>query len=306
MCLFPQTAQLNELGLLEFTTEGNMKIPCGKCNECVTKRAQEWALRARHEMSCHKENCAITLTYNPESLPSIRIVKTELQKFIKRLRKHLKKPIRYMVSHEYGSQTFRPHHHLLIFGWNPADQKYWKTTKKGNKIYRSPELEKLWTLGNSSINGTCNEKAAYYIAAYALKGKKHTLTDPHTGELISVSDSMDVSKRPAIGYNYFLKHHQQLINTNTILPRYYFKKLQTINPTLHTHYENERMLLFKTRSHYELNAKYIINEAQPHKSEFREDNEQIVQESAYHKRLLHQNSLTECQLIKAAKTKDKK
>ena len=189
MCLFPQKAELNEFGTgVNFTPEGDLKLPCGKCSECISKRSVEWATRARHEISTHYENCFITLTYDNENLLSIFVVKTEFQKFMKRLRKHLKHKVRYMVSHEYGSNTFRPHHHAIIFGYTPKDQKFLKHTSKGEAIYTSEEISKLWKHGFHSI-GNANEKTAYYIASYALKGKKHKLTDPTTGETVEVSDS---------------------------------------------------------------------------------------------------------------------
>lgn len=289
MCLFPQSADLNEFGRLKFQSEGSMKISCGKCRECISKRALEWSMRAKHEISCHSENSFITLTYNENTVPSIHEIKTEFQKFMKRLRKLLKHKVRYMVSHEYGSKTFRPHHHAIIFGYNPPDQKILKTTKKGASIFTSEQLSQLWTLGFHSI-GTANEKTAYYIASYSLKGKKHLLPDPKTGELVTVSDCMDCSKRPAIGYEYFQKNHQQLIDSNTILPRYYFKKLQDINPLLHEHYENSRLTRFKTRSGHELYAKFIIDEQKTQlDSELREVEPITRQESKHYEIKLKSN-----------------
>lgn len=281
MCLFPISAHLDELNKIKFTREGDLKLPCGKCTECISKRSLEWATRARHEISLHSENTFLTLTYNQENLPSIYLVKIEFQKFIKRLRKHLKKPIRYMVSHEYGSKTFRPHHHAIIFGYNPNQQKYLKDTAKGEKIFTSPEITKLWSHGFHSI-GTANEKTAYYIASYSLKGKKHELTDPVTGEIVHVSDCMDCSKRPAIGYNYFTENYQQLVDSKSILPRYYLKKLKELNPTLHEHYENERTLNFKTRSSHEIYAKYTIDQQKLSiKSEYRSLEPNLEAESEY-------------------------
>lgn len=283
MCLFPISANIDECNRIQFTKEGSLKLPCGKCTECISKRSIEWATRARHEISLHKDNTFITLTYAQENLPSIFIVKQEFQKFIKRLRKHLKRPIRYMVSHEYGSKTFRPHHHAIIFGYNPDKQKFLKTTPKGESIFTSAELDKLWQHGFHSI-GTASERTAYYIASYSLKGKKHNLPDPLTGELVAVSDCMDVSKRPAIGYNFFLENYQQMVDSNSILPRYYIKKLKDLNPTLHEHYENERSIRFKTRSSHELFAKFVIDQQKANiKSEFRETEPNLENETTYYK-----------------------
>ena len=289
MCLFPQSATLTDLGRIVFTPQGEIKLPCGKCTECISKRAIEWATRARHEISTHSENSFITLTYNEENLPSILVVKTEFQKFIKKLRKFLKRPIRYMVSHEYGTNTFRPHHHAIIFGYNPKNQKFLKNTKKGEKLYTSNEMEKLWTHGFHSI-GIANEKTAYYIAAYSLKGKKHYLPDATTGEFIQVSDCMDCSKRPAIGYNFYSENYQQLIDSNQILPRYYLKKLKDDHPELFEEYENNRLTKLKTRSSHEIYAKYKIDQQKlTMNSEFRTLDTQLEIDSDYYNRELLTN-----------------
>jgi hypothetical protein len=287
MCLFPQKARLNDLGRIEFNHEGDLKLPCGRCNECISKRAIEWATRARHEIASHKENCFITLTYNEENLPSILVVKNEFQKFIKRLRKFTKLKLRYMVSHEYGTKNFRPHHHAIIFGYNPKNQKFNRTTPRGEKLFISDEIEKIWKNGFHSI-GTANEKTAYYIASYSLKGKKHSFPDPVSGEIIQVSDCMDVSKRPAIGYNFLEENYKQMIDSKSILPRYYAKclndpKKSVYNPGLFEMYENERMLNFKNRSSHEIYAKYIIDKQKNNiKSEFRERDATLEESEEYY------------------------
>lgn len=279
MCLFPISATLPpDGGRPTLDSEGELKLPCGKCPECISKRALEWATRAKHEISLHKENSFITLTYNPENLTSYTTVKSDFQKFVKRLRKKTKLNLRYMVSYEYGTKYFRPHMHAIFFGYNPKNQKHLKNTPSGYPLMTSPEIEKLWTnsegesMGFHSI-GTANEKTAYYIASYALKGKTKTIYHQETGEEMTVSDTMDVSKRPAIGLNYLLKNMQQLVDSGTMLPRYYAKKLETLNPDLFEEYQNKLMSLLKTRSAGELHAKFIIDDQKQSSGEthFREN-----------------------------------
>ena len=95
MCLFPISATfeytvnketgmpVREAGKPRLDKEGELKLPCGKCRECISKRAVEWATRARHEISLHKQNSFITLTYNPENLPSKLITDEVKQDFKK-------------------------------------------------------------------------------------------------------------------------------------------------------------------------------------------------------------------------------
>lgn len=258
MCLRPINAELQEFGRPKFHHEGPLRLPCGKCTECISQRAVSWATRARHEISTHEENCFLTLTYNDENLPSHLVVKDPFQKFMKRLRKHTKLKLRYMVSHEYGSKFFRPHHHAIIFGWNPKNQKLLKTTPSGEKLFTSPELDKLWQHGYHSI-GSANERTAYYIASYALKGAKHEICLPN-GDIETVTDQFDCSKRPAIGLNYLIQNQTYLANASEPMPRYYIKKLKDLNPLLHEQYENRTNEKLKTRSSHEILAKYTLDQ----------------------------------------------
>lgn len=262
MCLFPIAASLPpEGGKPILNSEGDLRLPCGKCHECISKRALEWATRARHEISEHNENSFITLTYNPENLKSNKIIKKDFQKFIKRLRQKLPQKIKYMVSYEYGSKYFRPHMHAIIFGYNPKNQKFLKNTSSGHPLFTSTEIEKLWKFGYHSI-GVANEQTAYYIASYALKSKKRTIIHEETGEEMEINDSMNSSKNPAIGLDYLLKNSQQLVDSGQVLPRYYQKKLEELNPDLFQQYQDRVQAQIKDRSTGETYANFIINSQQ--------------------------------------------
>ena len=259
MCLFPWSASVNpDGGKPTPDPEGELKLPCGKCTECITLRAYEWGLRARHEISLHDDNCFLTLTYDNDNLPSHFVMKDPFQKFMKRLRKLAKKKLRYMVSHEYGTKTLRPHHHCIIFGYSPSNQQLLRYSKSGHPLYTSDEIQKCWNKGNHSI-GEANEKTAYYIASYALKGKDHDLMDSN-GTIHSVSDSFDCSKRPAIGLEYFKANYKQLVDSGQILPRYYQKKLEQLHPDVFDEYQQEKQFKIESRGSQQRLAKLTITE----------------------------------------------
>lgn len=267
MCLFPVRAEKQEFGRPKLDPEGQLQLPCGKCVECQSKRAVEWAQRARHEIATHDENCFLTLTYDNDNLPSYLIVKTEFQKFMKKLRKKTKNKLRYMVSHEYGGKTGRPHHHVIVFGWNPNNQNFLMKAPSGEPLFTSPDLEKLWPHGYHSI-GTANEKTAYYIASYALKSAKHDIVHPDTNEIITVSDSMDASKRPAIGYNFLMKNYQQMIDSEQPMPRYYQKVLERELPEKFQEYQDIHAgKQHQQRSTHEKLAKFVITEQQKNEAD---------------------------------------
>lgn len=75
-----------------------------------------------HTLQKYPDASFITLTYAPEHCPKgYTLVKKDLQKFWKRVRKNLQKfdihvKIKYYSCGEYGSIRHRPHYHCIIFG----------------------------------------------------------------------------------------------------------------------------------------------------------------------------------------------
>lgn len=171
MCLNPLTIKQN--GVIK-------TVPCGKCVECLQKYSNDWALRCMLEAKKYKNNAFITLTYNDANLPEgASLRKRDFQNFMKRLRKQLARSdilIRFFACGEYGSHTGRPHYHAIIFGFNFDDKYFFSTDNKGNKLYRSPLLEKCWIFGFSSVGelsfDTAKYCAKYMQVDYRLLGKK--------------------------------------------------------------------------------------------------------------------------------------
>lgn len=101
--------------------------PCGKCPACLMRKAKEWTSRIKLEASVIGEsNCSfVTLTYDDKFLPSDNKVSVrELQLYLKRLRKsydQIGRKFRYFGVGEYGSQTHRPHYHLILLGVAPSE-----------------------------------------------------------------------------------------------------------------------------------------------------------------------------------------
>lgn len=84
---------------------------CGHCLACKLQRSREWAFRLNCEAHYWKEAAFITLTYDNDNLPKDNSLhKEDLQKFWKRLRKDLDKPIKYFACGEYGDRFKRPHY----------------------------------------------------------------------------------------------------------------------------------------------------------------------------------------------------
>lgn len=184
-------------------------VPCGQCMRCRLARVLDWRTRLVCEAAMHERSSFLTLTYSDEHLPfDYGLNPRHVQLFLKRLRKQLEVPIRFFAAGEYGSKTFRPHYHLLVFGEDFAADRYvWRRTPSGHMSYRSPLLEKCWPLGSSEI-GTVTPQSAGYVCGYVLKKRRdaghYQRVHPFTGELCDVMpEFIRCSNRPGIGSAWF-------------------------------------------------------------------------------------------------------
>lgn len=189
MCLFP---------LPNYDTDGIAykkgvtEFDCGACPECLRKRASQWVLRAVYEARS-SQGFMCTLTYdnflrdskgklvrdsNGKPLeapvnPDLRVNKRDIQLFIKRCRKKFPdSKIKYIACAEYGSRTHRAHYHLLIFGLPLTDFRPYKKSKRGNQIYWSDTLFKLWNHGICTVDSVnVRSAAAMYCTKYCAKSR---------------------------------------------------------------------------------------------------------------------------------------
>lgn len=186
----------------------SLMLPCGQCVGCRLERSRQWALRCVHEASLYDENCFLTLTYDDEHLPKGGSLNVEdIQLFIKRLRRRIEpKKLRFFQCGEYGSLNDRPHHHVLLFGYDFPDKEVFFNGLSGY-VYRSPMLESLWPFGFSSIGDVTFESAAY-VARYILKKVNGDAADEHyKGKR---PEFITMSRRPGIASGWFDKYGTDL------------------------------------------------------------------------------------------------
>lgn len=126
-------------------------VSCGRCASCIMTRKAVWGFRMKEEAKRAKTAYFVTLTYDPLNVPYDKygnkvLVKTDLQKFFKRLRQHNKRgdiqiehlrngltkedKIKYFACGEYGEQKGRPHYHAIIF--NTTERAIYDSWTKGD------------------------------------------------------------------------------------------------------------------------------------------------------------------------------
>lgn len=188
----------------------------------------------------HPRNCFITLTYSDENLKSPKLDYTDFQKFMKRLRKTQNEPIGMFVTGEYGDQNKRPHWHAIIFNWQPSDATPKYKTKRGDQVWESETLSKIWGLGLAEF-GSVTLDSAGYCARYAAKKIVHTPNnkiaeaDHHEWQPISKKSS-----KHAIGKKWLEQFWPDVFlngrmvikkdGTESSIPRYYEKWFRENHP----------------------------------------------------------------------------
>ena len=204
--IYPNTKLTRKLKFLSYAdipkfrdNDNFIWIPCGKCLACRISRANDWATRCILESRLWQDNCFITLSYNPKSLPpNATLVKRDLQLFFKSLRKkHPERKIRYFACGEYGDKKLRPHYHIGLFNYKPSDLKLFKLNKCGQPLYISKEIADIWGKGFIII-GALTIESAGYIARYTQK-KIYNKHEEIIKQLGRIPEFLLTSRRGGIG-----------------------------------------------------------------------------------------------------------
>lgn len=210
----------------------SFQLPCGKCLECRLEYSRQWAIRCIHEAQMHPKNCFITLTYDEKHVTP-KLDYSDFQKFMKKLRKLQNDPIGVFVTGEYGDKTKRPHWHAIIFNWQPSDAKHKYTNDRGDRVFSSETLDRVWGKGITEF-GSVTIHSAGYCARYAAKKLAHGYDHDHDFHPISKK-----SNKHAIGKTWLEKYWPDVFNygevilsdgTSCSIPRYYEKWFKENKP----------------------------------------------------------------------------
>ncbi len=153
-CFTPDLSPYREKSVREF-----IEVPCGDCIACRLNYSRNWADRCMLELEYCDSAYFATITYSDfwvprsnyiasdtgEVLEALTLRKRDFQLFMKRLRKKFSdQKIRFFACGEYGSETFRPHYHAIIFGLKLDDLQVYKR-ERGFTYYNSPSLQDCWS-----------------------------------------------------------------------------------------------------------------------------------------------------------------
>lgn len=150
------------------TKEGDFAaVPCGRCPPCLKRRVNEWVFRLQEEDKVSSCSHFVTLTYDPSFVPIsphrfMTLAKADVQYFFKRLRKLIDKDprykgtkLKYYLAGEYGSESDRPHYHIILF--NLPDVEFFGYMQDGKgktrRVLRSKLLTAAWVQRSPDLPG---------------------------------------------------------------------------------------------------------------------------------------------------------
>lgn len=249
-----------------------LQIPCGQCIGCRLEYSRQWANRCMLELQYHDSAYFATFTYDdehvprtfygdPESgeaIPALTLDKRDFQLLMKRIRKRFPNDkIRFFMSGEYGSQTYRPHYHAILFGLHLSDLTVYKTVKEGGMFYsyyNSPSLQACWPKGYVVVGEVTWESCAY-TARYVmkkLKGAEAKFYEEHN----IVPEFTLMSRKPGIARQYFDDHPELYNQPNPEIiistekggkkfrpPKYFERLFENENPELAEEYREFRKVM---------------------------------------------------------------
>lgn len=221
-------------------------LPCGNCVGCRLERSRQWAIRLMKELKLHDRSSFLTLTYDDAHLPRLpngtpTLVLEDVQLFLKRLRDHFEpNRLRFFQCGEYGEQTARPHHHMILFGEDFCkDAERIEDSRSGHAQFVSPTLDRLWGKGRSTISQVSFESAAY-VARYCLK--KWTGAGKPFHYKGRKPEFTTMSRRPGIGAGFFEEFKDDMYPTDEVIPdigrpaslppKFFDKLLERVDPAL--------------------------------------------------------------------------
>lgn len=180
-------------------------VSCGHCFACQSNRRKDFAFRLKQEMKHSVCSYTLTLTYDDMHLPPLQSYSDDpvkayltesgvcdlhtfyyhpydmrdIQLFHKKLRKHFK--LRYFGVAEYGSNSNRPHYHIIYFFQYPVTYDSFL-----QKVVAS------WEKGSRITLDVTDDSCIEYTLKYCLKPK--WLRQPHP--------KVFASKKPFIGFGF--------------------------------------------------------------------------------------------------------
>lgn len=244
-------------------------IPCGNCWSCKLNYSAQWATRIMSEVKESEHNYFVTLTYDDEHLPIAESIEykeniyhndgtwsgtlweKDVQTFLNSLRKYFErkghKGIKYYYCGEYGTETLRPHYHMILMNCPLNINQFYNThvDKNFKAHWKSHEIENYWKKGMIDL-AEVEWSSAAYVARYCMKKISNNVDKSDYCKIGKIPEFVRMSRNPGIGMKYYHDHKYEIYDHDGIImrtikgnvgnvkpPKAWDKKLQEEDPELY-------------------------------------------------------------------------
>lgn len=180
--------------------------PCGHCRGCLKDYIQSWSDRCTFESQTQSRPSAlVTLTYNDNHLPSDGVCYDDIRDFNKRFRYFLTKSdssrrYKFYLSSEYGLEDYRPHYHMMIFGFDPQSS------------YDMNALNNAWMKNRESIGFFQADFLTTGRIRYAMKYVHKELSPDQQDDILKRGlNPLFHTMSKGIGFDWFYKNLNHII-----------------------------------------------------------------------------------------------
>lgn len=244
-------------------------IPCGNCWSCKLNYSAQWATRIMAEVENSEHNYFLTLTYNDNNIPIAESIEykehiyhndgtwsgtlweKDVQTFLNSLRKYFERKghtgIKYYYCGEYGTETLRPHYHMILMNCPLNINKFYDThvDKNFKAHWKSTEIENYWSKGMIDL-AEVEWSSAAYVARYCMKKISNNVDKSDYCKIGKIPEFVRMSRNPGIGMTYYHDHKYDIYEHDGIImrtvkgnignvkpPKAWDKKLQEEDPELY-------------------------------------------------------------------------
>lgn len=226
-CQLKKTISFSYAHPMDLPPDRILQIPCGQCIGCRLEYSRQWANRCMLELTYHDSAYFVTLTYDDAHVPKswshdpdtgealspvMTLRSRDLQLFMKMVRRHFPSDnIRFFGCGEYGTQTLRPHYHVIIFGLHLSDLILYKRSVLDYNYFNSEALSRCWIDGQTGesrgyvVAGSVSWDTCAYVARYVLKKQKGATKSVYE-ELGIEPEFSRMSRKPGIGRQFYDDH----------------------------------------------------------------------------------------------------
>lgn len=160
---------------------------------CRIGKRKLWASRIELEATQHDATSFITLTYEEDRRD---LAKKDLQDWLKRIRKKVEPlRLRFFGCGEYGTQTWRPHYHVVLFGFESCRRVGGTENFRRSCCPSCDSVRETWGLGRIH-QARFDAGHARYVSGYVTK-KMTDSSDPRLEG--RTPEFAQMSRKPGLG-----------------------------------------------------------------------------------------------------------